>query len=477
MRSVPLRWRFYLLMLCLLAGVSTPVASSSDTDLGESIYRYGIGRDGREVIGRMGNTGLTMSGGAIACIQCHGEDARGGGESFVTAPDIRWYTLTKPYGASVAGGAVRPSYDTAHFARALRSGERSDASTLDPAMPRFDLADDEVAALVDYLSRSQHEHADADSPPSLVLILPEDREPLAEQLRTGLQSCPLPGVGDPSNAVHPHRLPAIRVLRYRDVERVAHDIESLARRGVVAAAIAPYLVGREQRFAAALGPDAPPLLFPIVLFDPKWPADVQPRFSLPGLEAQARALLKSIEDLRLDTAAPVLMVYFDRANPGSQEMASRTVVVASKIGWQTHMSSDHLDVPRDVVAVIAMAPLPSPSKLEQPPRMLLLPSAFMSSRHVQEWHENGTHVRVALPYPTVPGRGAALPPPAKAWTAIACELIGRLPPLPRGAGGLPDWYIQLKRMKSLDLSPWIVLPETEGPSEAARRVLLVDWGL
>lgn len=477
MRCAALRWRCYLVTLCLLAGGSTPAASSPDTNLGESIYRFGIGRDGREVIGRMGNAGPMLSGGAIACANCHGEDARGGGESFVKAPDIRWYTLSKPYGASFAGGAVRPSYGPARLARALRSGKRSDESALDPAMPRFDLADDEIAALVDYLSRSQDEHADAGSPPSLVLILPEDREPLAEQLRAGLQSCPLPGVDDSSDTVHPHRLPAITVLRYRDAERVAHEIESLARRGEVAAVIAPYLVGREQRFASALGPNAPPLLFPIGLFDPEWPADTEPRFSLPGLEAQARALLESVEDLRLATAAPVLVVYFDPANPGSQKMARRIVAVASEIGWQTHMSSDHLDVPRDVVALLGMAPLPSPSKLQPIPRMLLLPSAFISSVHVQEWHEKGSYVRVALPYPPVPGTRAALPSPAKAWTAIACELIGRLPPLPKRAGGLPDWYIELKRMTSLDLSPWLVLPDTEAPSEAARRVLLVDWQL
>lgn len=464
-----------VLCMCVLAVAMpcTGTMANANMGLGESIFRYGIGRDGREVSAHIGEAGISLSGGAVACANCHGEDGAGGGESFVRAPDIRWYALSKPYGAVVAGGAIRSGYDLASVSLALRTGRRSDAQWLDPAMPRFDLADDEIRALVQYLTELQDaDSSSSEASPALLFVLPTEPEPLAEQLLEGIQNCPKPRMADGDNAPP---LPAIRVMRYEDAAQAAVNLGVLTQKGEVAAAIAPYLIGREAQFVASLGSETPPLLLPIVLFEPDWPARVEARFVLPGLMAQVHALLESADSLGGTHGTRVIGVYYDSANAGSKSIAQKAVALASERGWQATMFSDRREFPHDARAWLGVAPLPSLADVPETPPTLLLPSAFVSSNSIREWHEKGSLVRVAMPYPTVPGRRPVLPTPVKAWTAIACELLKKLPPLPQTADGLAHWRFQLESIELLDLSPWLKLPDRETSKEAAKRVFIADW--
>lgn len=460
------------------AVLAAAAVDDSSNPLGASLYAHGVGRDGREVGGLLGGE-LRMRGAAVACANCHGADARGGGESFVRAPDIRWYTLSKSYGAARGGGGVRPAYDAASFARALRSGIGADGVALDPAMPRFDLADDEIAALIARLDTGT---APAAAAPALVLLLPEASEPMAEALREGLQTCPPPPASGEDGRVR--RLPALRVQRYREPLQPG----ALELPAETAALIAPYLIGREQAFADALPAQAPPVLLPITLFDAQW--RTPPRHALPGLEAQAHALLDSIDALRAQTPAPILAIHADRGHPGAAAVALRVIAAAEARGWRTQgWSGADEDWPAEAVAVLALARLPAPpsavdrtasgttetGRTAHRPLAVLVPSAFMAPDAAQRWSAAGAGLRLALPYPPTPGDARRWVPPVRAWTAIGCELIAQLPEWPADVAGLPEWRRQLEAMPMLSLAPWLAVPAQEDTAAAARRVVLIDW--
>lgn len=466
-------------LACALLWLATAVQAEADEArlaLGQSLYIKGLGRDGRQIVGHVGTGGLRMRGAAVACANCHGAGARGGGERFAAAPDIRWYALSAPYGAARGEAQVRPAYDLHSFARAVRAGVAADGVRLDPAMPRFDLADDEIAALVRHLERASAASAAMPAPPALVLLLPAEPDPLAERLRDGLQTCPQPATlvspqGPPAARV----LPLLRVVRYRDAEHAAHEAAALGRHGEAAALLAPYLVGREQAFVAAADADLPPVLFPIELFDAEWP--VAPHFRLPGLEAQALALVASIDALRAEAHANVLAVFADAANPGASAFAQRLVVALTGWGWNARLWSGEGPLPAGTIALLALAPLPPPPMVTQQamPRVLLLPSAFVQPGHVKGWQEHGVALRLGLPYPQLATGDGRWISPVQAWVAIGCELMAQLPPLPAGPDGLADWRSRLHGLSTLVLDPWLRLPATETSAAAARRVVLIDW--
>ncbi|QIL71765.1 hypothetical protein G7048_16205 [Diaphorobacter sp. HDW4B] len=77
-------------------------------------------------------SGAPMPASAVACVQCHGPLGEGSREANVAAPDIRW----------AAGKTSR-----LNLANALRDGRDATGRPLHPAMPRYALTHDEVAAL------------------------------------------------------------------------------------------------------------------------------------------------------------------------------------------------------------------------------------------------------------------------------------------------------------------------------------------
>lgn len=80
----------------------------------------------------------------FACAGCHGSDGRGGREGGLAVPAIHWRELA-------TATRTRPGYDAAAFARVLREGVDPAGRELHPVMPRFSLADADVAALLAWL--------------------------------------------------------------------------------------------------------------------------------------------------------------------------------------------------------------------------------------------------------------------------------------------------------------------------------------
>jgi hypothetical protein len=126
---------------------------------GESIYRDGLLPSGQPVTGiREGNP--PVSGAAAACSNCHRRSGLGEIEGNIKIPPIggpylfhaRAKTredLTVPYVENMR--IDRDPYSAETLARAIREGIGVDGKPLNYLMPRYDLSDADVAALIDYL--------------------------------------------------------------------------------------------------------------------------------------------------------------------------------------------------------------------------------------------------------------------------------------------------------------------------------------
>ena len=128
------------------------------SSLGERIFLTGRDERGRR-IPRSGGFGGMM--GDLACADCHGEDARGGSIQMmmydIEAPDIRWSTLAEPEpepepdSGATGGEHAHEPYDEEGFARAIREGVAPGAESLDRLMPRWQVSDRQVQALIEFL--------------------------------------------------------------------------------------------------------------------------------------------------------------------------------------------------------------------------------------------------------------------------------------------------------------------------------------
>lgn len=106
-------------------------------------------------------------GSRLACADCHGPDGRGGEilvhMTVIDAPDIRWSTLTEAghgeHGdeeeAHTEGGEEieHPAFTEETFKRAVTKGIEPDGESLDEAMPRWNMLDQDLEDLIAYLKQ------------------------------------------------------------------------------------------------------------------------------------------------------------------------------------------------------------------------------------------------------------------------------------------------------------------------------------
>ena len=130
-----------------------PSAAGTFSSAGQQIYYTGAGASGsipRTIVGG-GFTGLGMMG-DVACVDCHGEDGRGGrvGMMFgsVDIPDIRYSTLSTTRSDN---GTTVPAWTDSDITRAIRDGVEPNGQSLKAPMPRWAMTDAEIADVISYL--------------------------------------------------------------------------------------------------------------------------------------------------------------------------------------------------------------------------------------------------------------------------------------------------------------------------------------
>ncbi|SDY17065.1 amino acid/amide ABC transporter substrate-binding protein, HAAT family [Lysobacter sp. yr284] len=446
-------------------GVALDPATAADAlrlELGRRLYRLGLGRDGREIGARIGAGGAVgLRGGAVACANCHGGDGRGGGEGWVRAPDLRWFALGRPRLRD--DGSRRPGYDRAALARALRAGVAADGVGLDPAMPRYDLADDELDAVFAHL-RALDRGADAAAPPALLVLLPQRDAGPAERLLEGWRNCPGPAAG--------RRRPALEVLRYRDWPQAVAEVAARERAGRVAALFGPYLIDAEAALAAAPPPAGLPLLLPVSLRGLA-PEAATVRFGLPGQLEQARALIAE------RPRAVRWRLYRDPDDPAAvaqaRSLAAELAAQGRAVEETASLLAPETAAGAGPAAVLALSPLPPPGAAAAP-TALALPAANLDWDAAQAWRQGGARLRLAHAYPpqaaAAPGRWIG---PQQAWQALGCELLAHLPPLPADAAAVPAWRRLVAESPPLRLQGWFELPALAPAASEDGRVTLRDW--
>lgn len=217
--------------------------------------------------------------------------------------DITWLHLTRPYGHGHANGRRHSPFTEKSLATAIAHGVDPAGNRLDPAMPRYALAKEDIAALIAYLKRLE-----TDVPPGLTedtirvgTILPTKgpQAALGEALRALLTA-----YFDELNAqggIYRRKI-ELKVGKVGDTSAatLANARQLLAGQAVFAV-VAPFMAGSDQEMAALLEHEEVPTVGPLTLFPQAGAGETRFGFYLfSGIKEQARTLL----DYTAQTLAP-----------------------------------------------------------------------------------------------------------------------------------------------------------------------------
>ena len=133
-----------LFILCLLLAASVLVldrahAQSEHRPLtpeekrGKALYLRGESASGKEIIALMNDIDVPAS--TLSCAGCHGARGEGTTEGGVTAGNLTWSNLTKPYGHTHDNGRKHGAFSDASFIRALTAGVDPAGFVVDPSHP------------------------------------------------------------------------------------------------------------------------------------------------------------------------------------------------------------------------------------------------------------------------------------------------------------------------------------------------------
>lgn len=122
---------------------------------GKALYLRGESSNGQELTALVGEVDVPAS--TMPCAGCHGLRGEGKTEGGVTAGNLTWSNLLKPYGHTHPTGRRHGPFGEASFIRAVTNGQDPDGNQLAVAMPRYRMSPEEMADLIAYLKRIEED--------------------------------------------------------------------------------------------------------------------------------------------------------------------------------------------------------------------------------------------------------------------------------------------------------------------------------
>jgi ABC-type branched-subunit amino acid transport system substrate-binding protein len=308
-RKLPtIAFAFLACCACLLVSRESVATELTDAEArGKLIYTKGQSQSNRVIRASIGGAEAPSSATILPCVQCHGENGRGIG---IVSPAIDWDTLTDPEGHQHEKRAHGP-FDNTSLVEAIRRGIDPAGNDFEVTMPKYIMADEDMADLVAYLK---------------VIGLEDDPAIVNGRIRIGTV-LPLDGqhaglgkaMRDTIEAVF-SEVNAGGGIHGRELELVVSgwggnaDPEIWAARDLVAkepvmALVSPYVPNYDSELETLATDEALPVVGPYTVLPP---GDAgENRFSfylLPGLALQAEALVEAAAVLTPPNEAALAIV-------------------------------------------------------------------------------------------------------------------------------------------------------------------------
>lgn len=395
-----------LLLGILILLVSTRIIAQS---LGETIYRNGQGRDGRQINATLLG-GVNLQGEAVACQGCHGKDGMGGGENFVNAPNIRWSNLSNHFQQRDVSKNQK-YYDKKLFIRALNQGIKAGAQAIDPIMPRFDLATDEIEALIAFLT--DNEDPKNHVPVALTLLPEEGISKFADSLAVNIQSCEL-------NVPGTHIWP-LEIIRFKSIDEAIDKLQKRLASGSVKFIVAPFIVGWEQDYLEVMSKFQSPTLLAYTPLD--LPENNNVYLAFPGLQKQLKALVDEAKNQNIKKLITVSSDEDSLADSLYQQIAD--YAKGKNIDLQRISVNETYKLEKTTDAILIFSPFPTVmEKIKNLKNFKNTKKVFVPAIYFQPPSDNSFKWLIAYPYPP---KSSVVKKnwesPLSKWSAAVCSIL------------------------------------------------------
>jgi ABC-type branched-subunit amino acid transport system substrate-binding protein len=256
---------------------------------GKAFYLRGESASGQEITALMGEVDVPAS--TLPCAGCHGNRGEGRTEGGVTAGNMSWSHLTKPYGHTDEGGRKHPAFSEVSFVRTMTSGLDPAGNKLAVAMPVYRLPQEDMANLIAYLKRIETDADPGVTDTNVVIgtVLPEKAalSGLAQSMGEVLQAyfAEINAHGGIYN-----RKIELRVM-YGGSKETVGNVKHLIDDDQVFAIVSGLTAGAEDGVATLTQEKEIPFIGPSTLLPQRGlPVNRYIFYLLPGLNEQARAL-------------------------------------------------------------------------------------------------------------------------------------------------------------------------------------------
>jgi ABC-type branched-subunit amino acid transport system substrate-binding protein len=263
---------------------------SAEEKRGKAFYLRSASSSGQEVTAMLGEIDVPAS--TIPCAGCHGPRGEGKTEGGVTAGNLTWSYLTKPYGHTDEGARKHPAFSEVSFIRSLTAGLDPGGNKLSVAMPTYRMPQQDMTDLIAYLKRIETDSDPGMTETSIVIgtLLP-DKGGLAEMSQS---------MGDVLRAYFAevnsrggiyNRKIELRVAS-GEATSIAANMKHLIDDEKVFAMVGGVIAGADERVATMTQEDEVPFIGPSTLLPQRGlPVNRYVFYLLAGLKEQARALV------------------------------------------------------------------------------------------------------------------------------------------------------------------------------------------
>lgn len=379
------------------------------TPLGETIYKNGQGRDGRPINATLPG-GINLQGEAVACQGCHGKDGMGGGESFVKSPNIRWSNLNNHFQQRDVSKNQK-YYDKKLFTRALNQGIKAGGQAIDPIMPRFDLATDEIEALIAFLS--DNEDPKNHVPVALTLLPEEGISKFADSLAVNIQSCEL-------NVPGTHTWP-LEIIRFKSIDEAIDKLQKRLASGSVKFIVAPFIVGWEHDYLEVMSKFQSPILLPYTPLD--LPENKNVYLAFPGLQKQLKALVDEAKNQNIKKLITVSSDEDSLADSLYEQIAD--YAKGKNIDLQRISVNETYKLEKTTDAILIFSPVPTVmEKIKNLKTFKDTKKVFVPAIYFQPPSENSFKWLIAYPYPpnnSIVKQGWEFP--INKWSVTVCSIL------------------------------------------------------
>ena len=328
------RFQFCVLFACLWL-IIFPFTANAQLTLaerrGKEIYLRGTSPSGREITGRIGEIDVPAS--TVSCAGCHGLRGEGKTEGGVTAGNLTWPHLSKPYGHTHPTGRKHGPFTDSAFIRAVVNGVDSDGNNLQVVMPRYNLSAEDMTDLLAYVKR-----IDTDLDPGLTdtsirigVVLPSQGA-LAD-VGAAMKDVFTAFFDDLNNrgGIFSRKID----LRFADAgaggATTANVVQTFARKEQIFAFVGGLSAGGDSQIAALAREDQIPFIGPSTLLPhAETPANRYLFYLLPGVAEQAVSLVNFASAQPELRNARVAIVHSD--NPLGTAAATATEEHLKKTG-------------------------------------------------------------------------------------------------------------------------------------------------